>query len=143
MNEFIYLFTIIILAAALLDGVSEGLLLRTNPVNFKGTAEDKARKVTDGLEFTLTVFGMLFVLMQFGGVALTIAGVICLTFYGLSIRWLVRDGLQNMVSKKGFFYSGTVSVIDRVMDGAPTNIKAFIKIGFVILGLITSILCLN
>ena len=142
MNEFIYLFTIIMIAASLLDGVSEGLLLKTNPVNYKGTGEDRVRKVTDGLEFLLTLVGMLIVFMNWGSFDLTLAGVIALTFYGLSIRWLLRDGLQNLGTGKGFFYTGTVSFIDKVLGGAPTGLKASIKIGFVLLGFLASAICL-
>lgn len=139
MSEFFGLFTLIIVAVSVFDGISEGLLLKTDPVNYKGTGEDRIRKSTDGIEFVLGVMGMLIVVMQFGTVGLHDRTFVSLVVYALSIRWLLRDGIQNMITGKGFFYSGTVAFLDRMINEAPTWFKVGIKVTLVLISLMTSL----
>ncbi len=125
MTDFNALFLFAVLAIALFDGLSEGYFLQLK--NKKAPISiDKTRKITDGLEFGLAAMAILITANLFD--PMPIAKIAAGTFWALAARWLLRDGFQNLVTGQGFFYTGTVSKLDKLVKDAPIWFKATIKL---------------
>lgn len=128
MNDLIVLFFATALILSLFDGISEGLFLRVIDRKARGGSNDRLRKYTDAVEFALPVVGIL-IGGAIVGLDVSVWDVARGLLVAAFIRWIVRDGVTNLVRRPSqhFFYAGTVADTDVYFSTRNPIINAIIK----------------
>lgn len=127
MNELVFLtiFTFYFAFFFAVSGGAEGQLLKHKLRGFRGSLEDKGRKKLMAFVDVVAVVSLTALschVLNFHNIQIVI-----LSLLSLSIRWIMRDGIQNLETRKHFFYSGSVSFLDKTfLSNNHTN--AIIKI---------------
>lgn len=126
--DFLIFFTALMVIKSIFDGVSEGLHLKMFDFSFGGSAYDHTRKLTDGMEFGIpmvALLGTVYLLAPQVGLEWWSVGLFVVL--GLGIRWVLRDGIQNMITGQAFFYVGTVAKIDTLVGPLGPFMVAMVK----------------
>lgn len=127
--DFLMFYTALMLILSVYDGVSEGLHLETFDFSHGGSQRDQLRKITDAIEFALPSFAFLLALVHFApNLGLTSLKIGLLIFMASGMRWLLRDGFQNLITGQPFFYSGTVAWFDRIFKSFGPATIAVLKV---------------
>lgn len=136
MIDFEIVFTLLTLALVGFAGFVESRMLHLIQSDLKGSTLDNQRKFGLVVMFLIPTVGYYFIVsqaMQLEIVALKLFS--CVVWAG-SLRWLIRDGVQNYFSpkRKPFFYTGTVAAIDRFFGSENQTTNAIKKLGFAVIG---------
>lgn len=154
MLEYKILYMMIILGGVFFSGVAEGKWLSIlNTLNEivdglpipkdqkkwikaigKGSDLDKQRKWANVAAFVVFAVGV-FMGMHLDGMW-TVLEMVSAFFAAASIRWVIRDGMQNLGTNQPFFYSGAkadVSPVDRLLASENLSHNTLRKLGAVVL----------